>query len=259
MGKQLIVNADDYGRSPGVSRGILKAHREGIVTSTTVMINQEGIQAQLAEALACPGLGIGLHLVFSSWRPVLPPQEIPGLVDEDGLFWTSIACGPGPKRSRWMQLEAELRAQVERFQALAGRLPDHLDCHHFVHLYPPFFQVYADLAAEFDLPLRVPFPPETEFDWAVQTLPFLEGFPHDLVRGMIVTNSALVQGRGLAHPDHFVGTFFGTGGAEPGVSAQTPRHPARRCERIDVPSRLRRCEPGPQLPTRPSGKENWTC
>lgn len=209
MDRHLIVNADDYGRSVGVSRGILRAHREGIVTSTTVMINQEGIEAQLAEALACPDLGIGLHLVFSSWRPVLPPQEIPDLVGEDGLFLDQHSLWARAEEIPVKQLGAEVRAQVRHFQHLAGRLPDHLDCHHFVHLYPPFFQVYADLAAELDLPLRVPFPAETEFDWAIQTLPFLEGFPQDLVRGMIVTNSALVRGRGLAHPDHFVATFFG--------------------------------------------------
>jgi predicted glycoside hydrolase/deacetylase ChbG (UPF0249 family) len=107
------------------------------------------------------------------------------------------------------QLQAELAAQVERFAALAGGPPDHLDCHHFVHLYPPFFQVYADLAARFHLPLRVPFPPEADFRQALKTLPFLEGFPRDLVRGMITTNSALIRSRRLAHPDHFVSTFFG--------------------------------------------------
>jgi len=74
MSKQLIVNADDYGRAPGLSRGILAAHREGIVTSTTVMINQPDVEGQLAEALVCPGLGVGLHLVFTAWRPVLPPE-----------------------------------------------------------------------------------------------------------------------------------------------------------------------------------------
>jgi predicted glycoside hydrolase/deacetylase ChbG (UPF0249 family) len=211
MSKYLIVNADDYGRAPGVSRGILQAHRAGIVTSTTVMINQPGVEAQLGEALACPQLGIGLHLVFSAWRPVLPVEEISALLDEEGVFldqhtlWARAAeIPPG-------QLRAELAAQVERFVDLAGRLPDHLDCHHFVHLYPPFFQVYAGLAAEFDLPLRVPFPPETDFEAALQTLPFLEGFPQDLVRGMVVTNSALVRARRLAHPDHFIGTFFGQG------------------------------------------------
>jgi predicted glycoside hydrolase/deacetylase ChbG (UPF0249 family) len=209
MGKQLIVNADDYGRAPGVSRGILKAHREGIVTSTTVMINQPGIDVQLAGALACPDLGIGLHLVFSAWRPVLPPDSVPGLVDRDGMFLDHHTLWARAKEIPVQQLRAELGAQIDRFVSLTGRLPDHLDCHHFVYLYPPFFEVYADLAAEHHLPLRVPFPPETDFEAAVRTLPFLEGFPHDLLRGMIVTNSTQLRAHGLAHPDYFIGTFFG--------------------------------------------------
>ena len=209
MSKQLIVNADDYGRAPGVSRGILTAHREGIVTSTTVMINQPDVEGQLAEALACPGLGVGLHLVFTAWRPVLPPEAVPGLVDGNGLFLQQHDFWAQAERIPLAQLQAELSAQLERFALLAGRLPDHLDCHHFVHLYPPFFQVYADLAARLQLPLRVPFPLETEFEQAARTLPFLEGFPRDLVRGMIVTNSALIKARRLAHPDRFIGTFFG--------------------------------------------------
>lgn len=207
--RQLIVNADDYGRTPQVSRGILQAHRQGIVTSTTVMINQPDIETQLAEALDCPALGIGLHLVFTAWRPVLPPDQVPGLVDKEGRFLEQHTVWARAESIPIAQLRAELTAQMERFVALAGRPPDHLDCHHFVHLYPPFFQVYADLASDHGLPLRVPFPPETEFPRAVRTLPFLEGFPRDLVRGMIATNSALLKARRLAHPDYFIGTFFG--------------------------------------------------
>ena len=209
MAGRLIVNADDYGRTPAVSRGIVQAHRQGIVTSTTVMVNQPGIEAQMDEALLCPGLGIGLHLVFTAWRPVLPPARVPGLVDERGFFLEQHSVWARAEEIPAAQLRAELEAQIERFRALAGRLPDHLDCHHFVHLYPPFFQVYADLALENGLPLRVPFPPETEFPRAARSLPFLEGFPRDLVRGMIATNSALLRVRGLRHPDHFIGTFFG--------------------------------------------------
>lgn len=209
MSKQLIVNADDYGRAPGVSRGILEAHREGIVTSTTVMVNQPGIEAQLPKALACADLGLGQHLVFSAWRPILPPESVPGLVDEAGIFLNQHTLWAGAERVPVDQLEAELTAQVERFVALTDRLPDHLDCHHFVHLHPRFFQVYSGLAARYHLPLRVPFPPNTDFRQAVNTLPFLEGFPRDLVRGMIATDSALIQSRGLAHPNRFIGTFYG--------------------------------------------------
>lgn len=209
MAKRLIVNADDYGRSPGVSRGILRAHSHGIVTSTTVMINQPAIEMQLASALACPDLGIGLHLVFTAWRPVLPPGTVPSLVDDQGRFLDQHTVWAQPDTLSLEQLHAELAAQLARFSALTGREPDHLDCHHFVHLYPPFFRVYADLAAQFHLPLRVPFPPQADFRRALDTLPFLEDFPHDLVRGMITTNSALLNARLLVYPDHFISTFFG--------------------------------------------------
>lgn len=207
--RRLIVNADDYGRTPGVSRGILEAHRAGIVTSTSVMINQPGVEAQLAEALACPRLGVGQHLVFTAGRPVLPAAQVPGLVDAGGEFLEQHDVWARAEQIPPGQLRAELAAQVERFRALAGHLPDHLDCHHFVHLYPPFFQVYADLAATYRLPLRLPFPKELEFRLAPGHLPYLEGFPPDVVRGMIATNSNLVRARRLAHPDHFVATFYG--------------------------------------------------
>ncbi|MEJ2211189.1 MAG: ChbG/HpnK family deacetylase, partial [Anaerolineae bacterium] len=207
--RQLIVNADDYGRTPGVSRGILEAHRAGIVTSTSVMINQPGIEAQLAEALAQPGLGVGQHLVFTAGRPVLPAARVPGLVDAGGRFLDQHEVWARAERIPPAQMRTELMAQVERFRALAGHLPDHLDCHHFVHLYPPFFQVYADLAAGYRLPLRLPFSAQPDFRLAPGELPYLEEFPPDLVRGMIATDSNLARSRDRAYPDHFVATFYG--------------------------------------------------
>jgi predicted glycoside hydrolase/deacetylase ChbG (UPF0249 family) len=62
MSRRLIVNADDYGRTPNVSRGILEAHRRGIADSTPAMIGLEGVEAHLAEALSCLDLGVGLRL-----------------------------------------------------------------------------------------------------------------------------------------------------------------------------------------------------
>jgi predicted glycoside hydrolase/deacetylase ChbG (UPF0249 family) len=209
MNRQLIVNADDYGRSPGVSRGILEAHRDGIVTSTTVMINQPGIQAQLLAALEHPQLGIGLHLVFTQGQPVLPPSFVPGLVGAGGTFLDHHTLWARAERISLEQLRLELMAQTERFTDLASRRPDHLDCHHFVHLYPPFFQVYTSLAAELDVPLRVPIPLEPDRRQAPGSLAFLEGFPQDLVRSVIATNSAQLVERRLLHPNHFVATFFG--------------------------------------------------
>jgi predicted glycoside hydrolase/deacetylase ChbG (UPF0249 family) len=209
---RLIVNADDYGRTRGVSRGIRKAHRDGIVTSTTVMINQPGAEEDLQAALQLPHLGVGLHLVFTAGRPVLGPEAVSAWVDADGCFLDQHTVWAQAERLPTDQLRAELQAQVERFAALAGRLPDHVDCHHFVHLYPPFFALYVDLAERVGLALRVPISPQTDLARAAKRLPYLEGFPADVVRGMIVSNSALLRSRDLVYPDHFLASFFGKRG-----------------------------------------------
>ena len=78
MTKRLIVNADDFGRTHQVSDGILSAHCDGIVTSTTVMMSMPGAARDLTRALAeAPKLGLGVHLVFTAGRPLLPPEWVP--------------------------------------------------------------------------------------------------------------------------------------------------------------------------------------
>jgi hypothetical protein len=208
MSKQLIVNADDYGRSEGVTQGILQAHREGIVTSTTVMMNMPNVEDALRLADDYPELGVGVHLVFTAWRPLLPPREIPSLVDEDGYFHSQEAILSHPQRIDIDELKAELRAQIERFRA-SGREPDHLDCHHFVHLYPPFFAVYVELAEEYSLPVRLPFPPEEEWDEAAASVAIAQGLPPDLLREIARQDIGLVQTKGIPHPNRFVQSFFG--------------------------------------------------
>jgi predicted glycoside hydrolase/deacetylase ChbG (UPF0249 family) len=209
MSKQLIVNADDYGRTVGVVEGILRAHQQGIVTSTTAMMNMPGIEAALRRAQSYPDLGLGVHLVFSAWRPLLPPERIPSLVDDDGAFLNQKVLWARSEAIDLNELRAELTAQVERFQALTGHLPDHLDCHHFVHSHPLFFAVYVELAAGWDLPIRTPFPPEEALNQAAATVPLIEGLPLSKVRDMMRQDRELVQAGGVRHPDHFVGNFYG--------------------------------------------------
>lgn len=208
MARRLIVNADDYGRTAGVTQGIIRAHREGIVTSTTVMMNMPNIADALRLADDCPDLGMGVHLVFTAWRPLLPPVEIPSLVDEDGYFHSQEAILSNPERIATNELRAELRTQIERFRAF-GREPDHLDCHHFVHLYPPFFAVYVELAEEYGLPIRLPFPPEEELDKAAASVDVFRELPLDFLQELVRQDIALVKARGIPHPDHFVQRFYG--------------------------------------------------
>jgi predicted glycoside hydrolase/deacetylase ChbG (UPF0249 family) len=135
---QLIVNADDFGQSPGISRGIVRAHREGVVTSTSVLGNCEdlaGARALLAEA---PGLGVGVHLALVGGRPVSDPARVPTLVGPDGAF---------PRRAQdffasWMRgaveisdIEREFDAQVSRLVS-TGLRPDHLDTHRHLGFLP---------------------------------------------------------------------------------------------------------------------------
>ena len=209
MSKRLIVNADDYGRTAGVVEGILRAHQRGIVTSTTAMMNMPGIEDALRRAQSYPELGLGVHLVFSAWRPLLPPEQIPSLVDAEGAFLSQQALWARPEAIQRDELRAELTAQVERFQALTGRVPDHLDCHHHVHSRPLFFAVYVELAAQWGLPIRAPFPPEEALSQAAATVPLIEGLPLSEVRDMIRQDRELVQANGVRHPAHFVGTFYG--------------------------------------------------
>jgi predicted glycoside hydrolase/deacetylase ChbG (UPF0249 family) len=156
MPKYLIVNADDYGMSPGVSRGILEAHARGIVTSTTCLVNTPCAGEALADAAAqAPRLGIGLHINLSFGRPVLPAALVPSLVGDDGRFFSGDKLLAGMKRFRKRDIQREVHAQFERFVEFAGKPPDHLDSHQFLGgLQPDLFAVMLELAAAARIPVR---------------------------------------------------------------------------------------------------------
>ncbi len=151
--KRLIVNADDLGRCPGVDAGIMRAHREGIVTSATLMANSPdaGHAAQLARAT--PSLDVGVHLVLTFARPLADPSRIPSLVEPDGTF----PARPEPVigRARAGEVLLEYRAQYQRARELLGRPPTHLDSHHFVHGDPEIGRALGELAREIGAAARV--------------------------------------------------------------------------------------------------------
>jgi len=158
MQKRLIVNADDYGRTPGVSAGIRSAHRNGIVTSTTVMLNMAGVDVGLSLALQeCPQLGLGVHLVLTAGRPILPTRQVPTLTDSNGHFPTAqqfINMMPGMDPD---QVRAEWTAQILIFIQLTNRRPDHLDSHHHTSYFSQaLFRIMLELAAEFGCAIRPP-------------------------------------------------------------------------------------------------------
>lgn len=157
--KRLIINADDYGRSPDISRGIRDAHLRGVVTSTTCMMNIPTTAADVALALKeTPRLGMGVHLVLTMGKPILPREKVPTIVDENGnnrKYDPFIANIPNLNIE---EVKAEWHAQVEAFIKAAGRNPTHLDSHHHSSYFAPkLFRAMLELASEYGCAIRFPF------------------------------------------------------------------------------------------------------
>ncbi len=148
MPRWLIVNADDFGLTRGVSAGILAARRHGIVTSTTVLATVDIDRDQLAEARDS-GLGIGLHVNLTLGRPLAGGRS---LVDATGRFIRDARRAAA--RADVKDIEREVTAQIERFGSLLGREPTHLDTHHHVGLHAPVADVVLSAARRLGVPVR---------------------------------------------------------------------------------------------------------
>ena len=156
--KRLIINADDYGRTPDISRGIRHAHLRGVVTSTTCMMNIPTTAHDVSIAVQeTPHLGLGVHLVLTMGKPILPPQAVPSIVDKSGNHFKYDAFIANLPNLEMDEVKAEWRAQIERFIKAAGRKPDHLDSHHHSSYFTPvLLRAMLEVAAEYGCPVRNP-------------------------------------------------------------------------------------------------------
>ena len=144
--RRLIVNADDFGRSHSINQAVVRAHREGVLTTTSLMVNEPGFDEAVALARENPKLGVGLHLSLACGRSALPPEKIPGLVNARGDFSNkSIAVGLRYFFNRRLreQLRAEIHAQFAKFHA-AGLPLDHVNGHLHLHLHPAVFHILME-------------------------------------------------------------------------------------------------------------------
>jgi chitin disaccharide deacetylase len=132
----LIVNADDFGLSAGVNRGVLRAHRQGIVTSASLMVHGAAAPAAAAVGRRHSGLSVGLHLDLCEW-------------ERRNGGWA-----PAYERVDSAAVAAEIDRQLERFRTLVGRGPTHLDSHQHVHRDEPARSLIADVAGSLGVPLR---------------------------------------------------------------------------------------------------------
>jgi predicted glycoside hydrolase/deacetylase ChbG (UPF0249 family) len=137
--RAVIVNADDFGQSSGINRGVAHAHERGIVTSASLMVRWDAAPAAAAYARAHVGLSVGLHVDLGEWAC------------RDGE-WTTVyervdRTDPG-------DVEAEIRRQLAICRELLGRDPTHLDSHQHVHNEQPVRSILDRIAGELDVPVR---------------------------------------------------------------------------------------------------------
>jgi hopanoid biosynthesis associated protein HpnK len=147
----MIINGDDFGYSEAVNRAIIQAHTEGVLNSTSLMINERAAGEAIQLAKAHPDLAVGLHLVLVLGRSALPHAEIPHLTNARGEFKNSpFRAGLAYYFSSTVQREMrrEMRAQFERF-ALTGLRFAHVDGHTHLHMHPVIFDELIELCQEF--------------------------------------------------------------------------------------------------------------
>ena len=150
-----IFNADDFGISPGVNQAIVKAHKEGVLNSTSIMINLKYAPQAVELAGQMPDLNIGLHANLTNEMPVLSRHRIPLLVDERGKFahgFVDLALlSVLHPRELKRQVKIEVKAQIEKALA-AGIKLTHLDSHRHVHMIPGIFKAFLELQQEYKIP-----------------------------------------------------------------------------------------------------------
>lgn len=155
----LIVTGDDFGLSSKVNAAIAKAHREGILTSASLMVNGGAVEEAVQIARDNPRLAVGIHLALVRGKAALSPGELPGLVDGEGTFPRSPAAA-GLRyfldRGIRPQLEMEIEAQIQKFHSM-GLTPSHLDGHLHLHVHPTVLKILVPLMRKYRIPaLRLP-------------------------------------------------------------------------------------------------------
>jgi len=144
--RRLIVNADDFGRSHSINEAVIRAHREGILTTASLMVNEPACGEAVKLAKENPKLGVGLHLTLLMGRSALTPEKIPGLVNARGEFSNypiDVGVGYFFKPGLREQLRAEIHAQFEKFRA-TGLPLDHVNGHLHLHLHPTVLRILIE-------------------------------------------------------------------------------------------------------------------
>ncbi|HZW52035.1 MAG TPA: ChbG/HpnK family deacetylase, partial [Rudaea sp.] len=170
--KRLIVNADDFGMTPGVNRAVLEAQQCGILTSTTLMATGAAFEEAVQLAVAAKTLDVGCHVVLLEGAALLPAAEIPSLAFRDSDGTTHFRRGFGAfikaalaGRLHGEDIYRETRAQITRLRE-SGIDVQHLDTHKHAHVFPSVFRPLLRAALDSGVrAVRNPFEPIRAMSW----------------------------------------------------------------------------------------------
>lgn len=167
---RLIINADDFGLTPGVNRSVAELRQAGALTSATLMATSEFFEEAVALARANPSLEVGCHVLLVDGVPALPPAQVASLLERTGQFRASLgrfAADLHLGRIRAEEIEAEATAQIRRVQD-AGLRVSHVDTHKHTHMFPRVLRPLLRAAQACGVAaIRNPFEP----DWALRVTP----------------------------------------------------------------------------------------
>jgi hopanoid biosynthesis associated protein HpnK len=160
--RHLIVTADDFGLALPVNEAIERAHRDGILSTASLMVAAPQTADAVERAHKLPSLRVGLHVVLVNGRPILPPKRVPHLIDNRGNFATNLfAAGIRyffTPRIR-SELEAEIRAQFAAFAATGLHL-DHVNAQNHFHVHPTVLSLLIKVGREYGVrAVRIPREP----------------------------------------------------------------------------------------------------
>lgn len=218
--KQIIVNADDFGRHRLMNAAVEEGLHAGCLRSATIMPGGAAFADAVRIAKEHPELGVGIHLTMVNGNPVLPPEQIPSLVTPEGLFWpehTTFVKKYFLGQIKMRELKMELTAQLRKVQDTGIKI-SHVDSHQHMHTLPGIIDFVLQLAAEAGIKaIRIPGTPIKAEEAELNSVGQLIG------RAGLATLAKMAalkaKNKGFVMPDHFAGLV--AGGA---VDAATLRH-----------------------------------
>lgn len=172
---KLIVNADDFGYCSSVNEAIINAHKNGVVTSCTIMVGMPGFEEGVQLLKENPTLDVGVHMTLSCYKPILKTHKT--IVKDDGYFYRTIT----PEVIDTLDMEEvynEFCAQIDRALEYGLNI-SHLDSHHHVHTFPAFKDVIKRIVDKYNLPIRGGF--KEDIDLNVKVVPLVGTFYQDKV------------------------------------------------------------------------------